>query len=485
MSFINTISTKSLLNWKPEAEGERQQMSKLYTDLLGIEEAVNNNEFIIMGRKGAGKSAYAVHLQALSSDPNNMMACESIDSQDIHLEKLINEVDDGTTQYTALLEWLILSKFVNLILNAPDGKNNRNYQDLQHFYKNVSGHVHFTKDTIKETLHTREFNISALETINFKAGRQTTNKNYKATFFSMIESLRHAVCDTLKMDVFTKYKFYVLIDDLDIDFSLKDDLAKKRLLALMRIVCKYNSEYLLDTSSKILIFIRNDIANKLSSIGGDSQKMLDSYGFTINWYRGVEDGEDLLYKMINHRLEITFKEKNISIPSATSPWDFFAKDSYSQFKKLLDSTFYLPRDIINILNRSRDKNWTLPLTVEQFDALVAEYSNSKYDEVCNELAASLDSDEISDIKKVLYKVAKEIKDYGALSYEQIMEHLEKVSLSETHFQILIEHDIFVPVEKNNTNIFLYSYRETKRLGSNEDYLYKLPKVLYGLFYNNR
>lgn len=477
-------STKNLLNWKPEAEGERQQMSKLYTDLLGIEDAVNNNQFIIMGRKGAGKSAYAVHLQSLASQPDSMVACESIDSHSIQIEKLINEVDDGTAQFTALLEWLILSRLVNLILNTPDGRENRNFKDLLYFYKNVSGHVHFTKDSIKETLHTREFNISPLEAINFKAGKQITNKNYKASFFSMIESLRSAVCDTLKMEVYQKYQFYILIDDLDVDFSLKDIQASKRLLALLRVVCKYNNEYLLGSNSRILIFVRNDIADKLSSIGGDSQKMLDSYGFTINWYKGVEEGEDYLYKMINHRLEIVFRERNISF-GKKDPWDVFAEDSYIQFKRLLDSTFYLPRDIINILNRSREKNWYLPLSADKFETLISEYSYSKYDEVCNELAASFDREEIKDIKKVLYNIAKEIKEYGALSYGQIMEHLEKVSLSESHFQILIEHDIFVAVEKNNINNFIYSYREKKKLGSDEDYLYRLPKVLYGLFYNNR
>lgn len=477
------ISTKGLLNWKPEAEGERQQMSKLYTDLLGIEDAVSDNEFIIMGRKGAGKSAYAVHLQTLSTDPNNMIACESIDSQDIRLEKLINEVDDGTTQYTALLEWLILYRLVKLILKTQEGTNNKNYKNLNQFFKTTSGHVEFTKDSVSEIIRTREFNITPLQAINLKAGKQITNKGYKVSFYSMIDTLRDAVCETLEMEVYSKYRFYVLIDDLDVDFSLKEEAAKKRLLALLRVVCKYNTDYLRNTSSKIIVFVRDDIATKLSAVGADSQKMLDSYGFTINWYQGIEERDNLLYKMINHRLKIAFEEKNIPITKKT-PWDMFASESYSQFKRLLDYTFYLPRDIIRILYRSKNKNWSLPLCDEEFAILLEEYSPKKYEEICNELSASFDSDEIEDIKKALFKISRDIQTYGPLSYTQIMQHLERVNLSEREYQILIEHDILVRVDKHNKGNLLYSYREKKTLGSHDDYLYVLPKVLYEYFYTN-
>lgn len=481
MNILRT-TTKGLINWKPEAEGERQQMSKLYTDLLGIKDAVDNNQFIIMGRKGAGKSAYAVQLQSLASQPNSMLACESIDSHSIQIEKLINEVDDGTAQFTALLEWLILSRLVNLILNTQDGKENRNYKELLYFHKNISGHIHFTKDTIKETLHTREFNISALDTLNLKAGRQVTNKNYKASFFSMIESLRYAVCDTLKMEVYQKYQFYILIDDLDVDFSLRNEQAKKRLLALLRIVCKYNNDYLLNTNSKILVFVRDDIATKLSSIGADSQKMLDSYGYTISWYRGYGE-ENYLYEMINHRLEIAFKEKGIPL-EGKKPWEVFASDSYPQFKRLLDYTFYLPRDIINIIVRTRDKNFSLPMTDHEFALLIEEYAPRKYEEICNELAASFDEDEINDIKKVLRIIAKETQQYkGNLSYDQVMEIFESKSLSEEHFRALVEHNVLVPVDMYTKNM-LFSYREKKVLGTYDEYLYALPKVLYEMFCNN-
>lgn len=483
MNILKT-TTKGLLNWKPDAEGERLQMSKLYTDLLGIQDAVDNNQFIIMGRKGAGKSAYAVHLQVLANDRNNMMFCESIDNQSIELEKLINEVDDGTTQYTALLEWLVLTAFVKLILETQDGTQNKNYKDLNSFYKNTTGHVHFTKDTISETIKTREFNIKPLQDICIKAGRTTTNKSYKVSFLKMIDSLRIAVCETLAMEVYRKYKYYILIDDLDVDFSLKDEQAKKRLLALIRIVCKYNTTYLSKTTSKVLVFVRNDIANKLSNVGGDSQKLLDSYGFTINWYRGSEEEEDYLYKMINHRLEIVFNEKNIKY-SPKKTWDTFAQDSYPQFKKLLDYTFYLPRDVISILRRSREKNWKLPLNATQFEILFSEYANNKFEEICNELPVSFTPDEINRLKKILFKIAKEIRESGGLSYEQVMNYLKEISFTHDHFEVLIEHDILVPVEKDNEMICMYSYREKKALGEANDYLYKLPKVLYEMFYNNR
>lgn len=475
-------STKNLLNWKPEAEGERQQMSRLYTDLLGLEDAVNNNEFIIMGRKGSGKSAYAVHLQALAENPENMISCESINPHEIQLERLINVVDDGTTDYTALLEWLILTKFVSLILGTKDGKQNKNYQDLAYFYKNTSGHIEFTKDTIVETIREREFNISALNSINAKAGKQTVSKNYKAPFLTMVNSLRDVVCETLSMDVYRKYTFYILIDDLDIDFSLKDSQSKQRLLSLLRIVCKYNTNYLLGTSSKILIFVRNDIANKISAVGGDSQKLLDSYGYCINWYRNTDE-ENFLYKLINHRLFITFVEKDISIPDGVEPWQLFAEDGYQQFKKILDSTFYLPRDIINILNKSKDKNWTLPLSDKQFSLLINEYAPSKFEEICNELAASFNGEEIFAIKNVLYKIASENRDRGDyMTYDRVLELLFSKNLNEEHFYILVEHDLLVPVD--NKNNLYFSYRKKKMYGTYDEYSYALPKVLYDLFCNN-
>lgn len=72
--MFNTHTTKGLYIGKPEAEAESASnyLGNFFEDFLDIEGNINNGDFIISGRKGSGKSAYAMWILSRSSEKNQM-----------------------------------------------------------------------------------------------------------------------------------------------------------------------------------------------------------------------------------------------------------------------------------------------------------------------------------------------------------------------------------------------------------------------------
>ena len=61
-----TFTSKGLYLGKTDSESENRDLLDFFHDYAGVFDDINNGRFIITGRKGAGKSAYAVYLQEKS-----------------------------------------------------------------------------------------------------------------------------------------------------------------------------------------------------------------------------------------------------------------------------------------------------------------------------------------------------------------------------------------------------------------------------------
>ena len=96
---MKTYSTRGLFLGKPEAEAEKKEMITLFEDYFNIEQAIERGAFIITGRKGAGKSAYAVWLQEKAKNNDNLF-CSLVKKNDSILEELINMAPEHYTNRT-------------------------------------------------------------------------------------------------------------------------------------------------------------------------------------------------------------------------------------------------------------------------------------------------------------------------------------------------------------------------------------------------
>ena len=487
--FKKKFTTEGMYIGKPEAEAERVDTHALFQDYLNIENNIQRGNFLITGRKGAGKSAYAIWLQD-KAQHDDFLFCSLVKKEEFALEEMIQAVDAVHLKYDALFEWIILVRFVKLVLDSNTGTYLKQIDALNRFYEKNAGFVNIDKYVIKEILTNKEVNFSPLKGEFGFFSRVLGNKSIKAPFYQMISPLRETLIQVLKMDIFKDYNFLLLFDDLDVKFKLTREADRIMLMDLIRVARRYNTEYLLGTNAKVLLFIRDDIGDRLEGVDSDKSKIFGSYEYCINWYENDIAQKDetaiMLRKFINHRLARSFEKCNIPYDEE-DPWLSFVEEEpfeegqRSQFKYILDHTFYLPRDLINLFKNISDKRLTLPLTKASVNSLLREFADVKKQEIDDELYVVYDQND--DMVDKLFQVIEKVNNGRDVTYDQILRFLDELSMPHKEFHTMLEYSLLIPVSKANNHLF-FNYREKSISKRFENYTYRPPKILR-LYFSNR
>lgn len=489
-----SLTTNGFYIGTPEAEGENrsneQNLVSFYEDYNDINQNIKEGKFIISGRKGTGKSAYVKYISDNSSEENSMYS-SLIRPSDLNLETSIQNIpEDFGHRYEMIFEWVILIRFVAMILSTKEGYATKEVRALQSFQEKNRGLVDIDKFMTLERLNSGniELNITPLKgTFGTTLNKTFNNKTVRAAFYILIPSLREIVCKILTFQCLETIDFFVMFDDLDVNFKLTNYEHKTKLMDLIRIAKKYNCEYLRNTKARVLVFIRDDIGKRLGGIDSDKNKIFGSYEYCINWYNHndakVDETNILLRQFINKRIGINFELWNIPYDKK-DPWATFvnntpceAYNNKSAFKYLLDFTFYRPRDLINIFNNIGNENFPIPLSPESIKALLRKYVRSNAEEIKDELTALFEPDMIESIFGVLKDISR--TNAGA-SYQQVLDFMDNHSIEHKFFNTFIDYSLFCAKDRVGSR-FYHVYREQYIQDNYEDYDYVLPKALYIYF----
>lgn len=135
--------TSNFFIGSPEAEAESTMKSKVqldvvFEDFLNVLEKLQNEKFIITGRKGSGKSAIAEKIYSISRD-NAEYFCDFIKKGDIDIEKItqLTSESDNLISQELLIEWIILTKIINQLISNEGISNHKEIQDLKIFLKKI------------------------------------------------------------------------------------------------------------------------------------------------------------------------------------------------------------------------------------------------------------------------------------------------------------------------------------------------------------
>lgn len=502
MAFLDSIhiisrvkpgSTMGLYLGTPEAEGENREGQSLldfFEDYMGILQDIKNEKFIISGRKGSGKTAIVKYFRDKSSEDNELFT-ETVKSSDIVLEKAVQcagEVDDDI--YGHLFEWIILTKFVKMLLRTRDVCATNEYHALVNFQKKNSGllNVDEWKTLNMEKADNRMINFSPFKGV-FAAelGRTIKSTNIKADFIAFIPALREVVMKMLRFKGLERFNFIVMFDDLDINFKLARLQDKKRILNLIRITRDYNTQYLLKSKSKIIIFIRDDVSNHLMGTEADKAKLFASYESRLNWYDDNDrEEETLLRKLINKRIKLAFETLGLKC-NDDDAWASLIDNKpckeyngKTAFKYILDFTYYLPRDILNVFRDLEKKDFKIPMKPADVKLLLKDYVKKKKDEIVDELVIQFEDSSFN-----IEAIIETLRD---LSYNpnnrmhDVLECLNNHGLSENLFSILIDYNLLVP--RDSDGKVYHKYRNQQWSGDLSDYYFRLPKCLYCYYHIN-
>ncbi len=430
MVFANYIKrTKGALCLGiPEAEAESLPSSQVYLkdvyenhhDLFN---ELTHEKFIIVGRKGAGKTAFAEYVQALSMDDGNLF-CSFLKQDHINLETLVQTQAnaDSATEINKgqLFKWLILTNFLKLFFESEAAKQASEFELLQKFLRKNTGYIEIDKGEIVELVKKDGFYVSIEHFKRFFKGkfkRDLEIKESKAPYFRLLPHLEKVIVDVLvsELNLVNENSYVLFFDDLDIGFNASDDKAVDNLLELLRI-CKYlnNSVFAKGgTSAKVIILLRDDVERLISSRGADIAKLFSSYATHLNWYqeeylKDDKESELGLKKLIVRRAKNAFQKSNIKM-SKTDPWDSLISDDFSpksSFKYIIDHTFLRPRDLILFFKPLEKGQYQLPLDKYDTNSLLGLYSLELIKELRNELSSFYGYYQIEAIFDALKEISK-------------------------------------------------------------------------------
>lgn len=487
-------TTKGLNFGTAQAEGEcieksGHRINPYFTDFLDILSEIENNKFLIVGRKGTGKSAIAQFIENESDKAEDSFA-HSITVSTIEIERII-QLTKSKEGEPMVYEWLILLYLTKLIVKSGSAKYSNAIQKLSNFLSKNTGSVEIDQKQMVEILEKREghIDINMLKQ-KFQHLFGTSTKSTNPLFVNLLTPLKEIICTALRYQDLQDKEFFILFDDLDVDFDLNNDAHCKRLMSLIRTVSSMNNR--LPANAKILLFLRDDVVSHLTPKYNDSAKIIESHKVVINWYihnlNKINEDDVPLKKMVNQRVKIAFKNKGITIPQKITPWDFLIEENIgypkSSFKHILDFTFYKPRDLVLLLNTISDDAYKYPLANYDIDKVLTTYCYRLKNEVLSELTLYFNEKE----KKAVYDhifqhIANNIRDRKNTIFSKLATYINNLNIFNRDgnevIKILWSYSL-IGYKDNFGNIY-YNHREENYPNMIKDACIELPNCIKRLY----
>lgn len=447
---------------QPEAEAEFTGkngflLRDLFVDELNVLEAIKNGKFIIVGRKGTGKSAVAIYYLSKSKEEGSDSYVEIVKPDFGRSSWLKNFELSEEEEYRYYFQWLIVGKLIKLIIDSDIAPYSPEIISLRRFYQK-----NFDLFQINESsgrLKPESLNISVnLLMTSFGAGFARENKRDDRTpqpFYVFLPGLMYVVGKVLKMPLFKDTTFKVMFDDLDVNLDLNDPSHCMKLLSLLRVAKEFNNNVTLSERTSVIVFLREDVEHKLENIATDAPKIFGSYSFTLNWFEDAKLREvDMkLRRFLNKRISSKFEQAGVDY-NTSDPWKSYVEERKSWadstvFKDLMDWTFFRPRDFLNLFLPLAERNYSLPLDSDSLKKLLKLYSERAFAEITAEMCAKYSPHEINRIKRLLYMMAQRFNNTGvkSLTYKALVD-LDPDFINDALIEDMYNYDLIGLVDYN-------------------------------------
>ena len=494
------ITTKGFCIGLPEAEAEATtaeiKLDSLFEDFLDIIGQLNHEKFILLGRKGTGKSAIGEHILSIANDDPNLFAF-IIKKEQIDIEKIvqIGKEEGVVLEKTLLYKWIILTHFITMFADNQSLESQNGMKHLSRFIKNNRGFININNYEVKEKI--QQFGLSVnvehfKRYLSSQGSVSTQYKSGKAEFYKLIPDLEKVVVDILKSDKDNKY--ILMFDDLDIGLNMNNKDSVDTLAELIRIVKYYNNDVFArnDIDSKVIIFMRTDIKKHLEYTA-DMPKIFSSYSTELRWYEDFLRNNEtklLLRRFINKRIQINFEKHNLVINNISDPWTSFVDErsfygDKTGFKHIIDHTFFRPRDLILFFKNIGSLELDLPISSKDVNSILMEnYSKDMVADIKGELSLTYDSQTIDNVFSALDYCSGD-HSRNPFSYDMLVKKLEKVGIKEIDGVIedLFDYSLIGNYDEEGNVSFKYRESPGQSVIMNKQSDFILHYVLQSYFKN--
>lgn len=382
-----------------------------------INKLINKHQFLLVGRKGVGKTAFSARIQSLALKPENRINTQVMNLNDFEFgtfsKTSIDSDVTGTQKYKSSWDFILLLTIYKIIFNNLQMTEDDNINkiifllDKAGFSIDNGYKADITRlSKVKLGLGIVDFDIEFEKAFNVSAD------NYLERITIIVEKM----FQSLENIYLNEQQVILIIDGLDDILRFRKNKAEI-ISSLIRSVDYINDKLLrIKEKIKIILLIREDIISMVND--PDLNKIIQDGSIILSW----ENRLDELKEIVNLR----FMLSGISKEEADTKWDsIFPRKirSKSSWNQIIDHTLYKPRDILQFLKYCQNEypnNKTLSLSETQ--NVLKIYSNKYFiEEMKNELSGFVDEELIFLIPTVLRKLGGrsfDIEDMMGLYREQ-------------------------------------------------------------------
>jgi hypothetical protein len=397
---ITANNMKDIKEWLPEFEVSAETDTELQEYFLltpELEKIVNSKYWLLLGRKGTGKTAIYKYLEKSIPDNVNQNIVVPLNFKDYPwpAHKLYKESIAGElSAYQKSWRFLFFVKLLSRLIETKERASESLSKDLKWAKKYIEKIFGNPDPSIMEVLFSKLARIKKLAGPGFDIDETSMNvgevsfddvaedKELQSTLRSNAFSLLTYFETIFKSNVGEK-KFLIVLDQLDENWlSGEIDEYSKVLINLINVCRNISIDTSLNQNLKIIPFLRTDIYETLRF--NDKNKLYQDSAIVISW---ENDSLDTMffervkkYKPTDVVLDVLKKCDSLFEAS-------FVRQGTPPFKYITRRSFFRPRDVITYFNNIRRKhieNKTgLYTTSELYDAAY-DASVSVYNELIDE-----------------------------------------------------------------------------------------------------
>jgi len=371
-----------------------------------VEKALQPLTYLILGKKGAGKTLLGEYLNyKLNQSDHTFSRITSFNEFRMHSLRELSAKDTPPNEYIPIWSYVILIELSKIITSNPSLQNNDNCLRLKKFLDKNYQKLILTQNVEKD--------IQKLKSVNENSdwiGDVITEDNkwqIQDNYISFIPILESIVTEVIQSD--SKFSYNLILDKIDDRFT-NSSLYKNSVISLIKAVDNFNKNCVRNRiKTKVTILLRSDIFALLNDT--DLNKRENSNAVRIDWGDAAKYSSplfDLIVQKIKASIPSLKNKSRVAIIDMFFP--HFVKQSNREIpmdKFLLGRTLFRPRDVITYLGLITTKYPNAQkFTPEMFLDLQLRYSEYFLKEIENEMNGHLEDRQIKELIDLMIKFGK-------------------------------------------------------------------------------
>lgn len=418
-----------------------------------IEKLLNSNIFLLTGRKGTGKTAFASMIR-IKADEDPLMSCRYVSLADFEFRtfsKLGNADLDGGSRFIAPWKLMLLLEAVDVIskIEIPYKSEFINLlEPLRKYGLIQNGNI----SRVVRTVSKKGFKIGVPKIANFEFGGEQVE-----TTLSSPEDIADLIMDVIENINYMQNKMFIIVDGLDDAVRGKE----KQLDTISGLIRSANSlnNYLFKKAVpiKFIVLVRPDVLNLCMDT--DINKVYRDSRIDLIWHNDVRNplNSDLM-ELVKLRLSTAGSYK----PNKNPWFEIFPKviNKKDSWQFVLEHTLLRPRDILQFLIECKylysNKS---SLSESETKAALTNYSEKYFlAELQNELVGFLSDNTIRSLPGMLAEIQG--REFTTKMWSDICENFDVVESPRNILTTLYDAGYVGQISERGSNTYInFKYRD--------------------------